>query len=215
MTSISDAISSGDKESVLSILVAEQLASDPRNSYGPAFAPEKKFGFAFGGFDDPAWLAYRELFGVTWDTLGTWTGVPTVEARGGRDYVFRQNPDNPFSFTRSNGERTQPRSMITDGGTIPRPFWCIPGLDPWTYMPGFLCHDYRFYEKHCLPDEVRSFESANDMLAEAIYTLMMEGVVPEDWRTVAVIHAGCASFVGRDLWDKEWTQESCDVVFGV
>ncbi|RNC82869.1 MAG: DUF1353 domain-containing protein [Phycisphaera sp.] len=39
--------------------------------------------------------------------------------------------------------------MYTDGGSIPRVFWSIPGYSPWGYAPAYIIHDWIFSVHQC------------------------------------------------------------------
>jgi hypothetical protein len=66
--------------------------------------------------------------------------------------------------------RITPVEMYTDGGSVPRVFWNIPGLSPWALGPAYVIHDYIFLVHRCgLPDpEVAklTFEDSALVLAE-------------------------------------------------
>ncbi len=164
-----------------------------------------------GRFGGLAWRLYKKLHKVKWEKRGKFVGDPAVIARGGRDYTYKPNPANPFKFIRSTDEEITPSAMITDGGSIPRVAWVIPGLDPWTYMPAYLIHDWDFIVHHCDPDKSRDFDEVNLTLAEAVYTLMMDNpnIVTPDWRKVEIIYQGVSSFVGKGVWNRAWTQGQC------
>lgn len=102
--------------------------------------------------------------------------------------------------------------MHTDGGSIPRIAWAIPDLDPWTYINGYLIHDWDFIVHHCRPDQGREFGPVNLTLGEGIYTLMMTGQVRPDWRKVEIVYQAVSSVVGQKVWNRPWTQEECKVV---
>ncbi len=207
-------------EKELTPFVEEFLRNDPGIPTIPASMSQREPGQTplglLGGliptpgtFRDPAWWAYKKVWGIHWDVAGTFSGEPMVVANGGRDYIFRGG--NGFSFTRSSGEVITPGPMITDGGSIPRICWSIPGLNPWDYMPAFLIHDWDFMAHHCKADYPRSFEQANLTLAEGVYTLMANGTVPEDWRVLVAIFLGVSSFIGRKVWGRQWTPDQCQV----
>jgi hypothetical protein len=163
-----------------------------------------------GDFGGIGWRVYKALHGVEWDQQGEFHGPSTITWRAARDYLFRPDPANPFFFVRSNGQRIQPATMMTDGGSIPRLVWSVPDMDPWAYLPAYLLHDWLFTAHHCVPDQAGSFEDANTILAEAIYTMMVTGMVGADWRKVEVIYQAVSSFVGRRVWDRVWTTGECD-----
>jgi len=163
----------------------------------------------FGSFSDVVWKIYKSLYGVQWDKVGRFEGRVNLEVRGGTDYYYRTDKSDPFRFIRSTGEEIIPQDVVTDGGSIPRLAWAIPGFDPWTYLPAYLIHDWDFVAHHCIPEYKRTFSESNATLAEAIYTMMMAGTVEEDWRRIVLIHSGCSSYVGRRVWDRVWSQADC------
>src|SRR5690242_2673175 len=60
-----------------------------------------------------------------------------------KDYFeFIPKANKPFAFVRKSGKRIEPRRMFTDGGSIPRILWSVPGFSPWGQGPAFLVHDY-------------------------------------------------------------------------
>src|SRR5262249_2306194 len=139
----------------------------------PAAAPPE-------GLDDPAafdswlWRRYLRNARPDWARGGAFAGDYTLRDRGGGGYDYLPGPGNEFTFTRKNGERITPGRMITDGGSVPRPAWLIPGINPRSYMRAYVVHDWLFLAHHCLrpEDPAGTFERANLVLAEAIFTLM-------------------------------------------
>lgn len=131
-----------------------------------------------------------------------WTGP-------GRKFLYIPNYKTPFKFTRANGEVIQPGVMATDAGSIPQLFHSI--VDPWTYLPGFIIHDYEF---GIGPNGTKPFKDVNKTLAEAIKTQMTNGYLnTEIPRTnaldVKTIYSGVNSFVGKGIWnDQDGTQET-------
>lgn len=161
------------------------------------------------GFDSWLWLAYKATFGVKWDVKGQFQGKYTLEPRGPFNYLYRPDPASPFRFKRKNGDVIQPGVMMTDGGSVPRVAWLIPGIDPWTYIDAYVIHDWLFLNHHCDAASSASFEEANLTLAEAIYSEMVTGKVDADWRNVEIVYRAVSSFVGRGVWNREWDQTEC------
>jgi hypothetical protein len=64
---------------------------------------------------------------------GQLDGTVTVDWASQDLFIYR--PENKPLWFRpdfmSKNERIQPVAMYTDGGSIPRFFWNIPGLSPW------------------------------------------------------------------------------------
>jgi hypothetical protein len=136
-----------------------------------------------------------------WRRQGRFVGEPRLEWLGLRRYRFFQDPDAPFYFERSTGEQVKPGEMITDGGTIPRAAWSIPGFSPWDFMPAYVIHDWDF-QAHWDGKSERSFEQANLTLAEGLYTLMKTGAASCDLLKIEIIYRAVSSPIGRHGWDK-------------
>lgn len=198
------------------------LAGGPRNKFTTALTALKNLGGSglrsalegTGEFGGLSWWMYKKLFTVTWERRGAFLGRYSLEWNGPRDYTFIPDKDDPFRFVAKDGTETRPQRMKTDGGSVPRIAWAVPDLDPWTYLPAYLIHDWGFITHHCLPDASRTFEEVNQALAEGIYTMMMDGTVPADWRKVEVVYRSVSSSVGRGLWDRNWTAAQCDLTLG-
>lgn len=168
-------------------------------------------GFIVGRtFSSPEWKAHRLLWGCPWAAPGGhFEGEVSLKWRGEQDYVYRPNPANPLRFTRPNGEVIEPGVMATDGGSVPRLVWSIPGLNPWSMLPAYLVHDWICISHHTTSSCVWSFEDCNTILGEGIYTMMTnpqpDFSTPEDWRVAAAIVLAVSSYIGRRLWASQWT----------
>jgi hypothetical protein len=200
----------------------EEIAEEVDHLPSPPCQPVGLLGGALpavsavaGTFADPLWHLYKRLKGVTWDRVGTFVGVPQIEARGGREYVLRQPDTDPFRFVRANGELVVPGAMRTDGGSVPRVAWFVPNLDPWNYMPAYLIHDWEFVRHHCHAGYEKSFAEVNQTLGEAVYTMMRSGVVKEDWRAAVVIVLAVSTRIAKRVWDAPWTEEACRLTLNV
>lgn len=103
--------------------------------------------------------------------------------------------------------------MATDGGSVPRVAWLIHNLDPWAYLHAYALHDWLFLSHHCqLPgDPANTFERANTILAEAIYTLMRTepAKYAPDCRNVVVVYTAVASPIDRGVWGRQWDAPEC------
>jgi hypothetical protein len=132
-----------------------------------------------------------------WAKLGQFTGNPCIAWFGPRNYHFEQ--DVPvFSFIRSTGETIEPLAMQTDGGSVPRVFWSLPGFGPWDFFPAYIVHAWEF-KSHRV-----SFEEANITLAEGIYTLQKNAGASEvDLIQVEIIYRAVSSPIGKHIWDTK------------
>lgn len=101
---------------------------------------------------------------------GAFFGKLILEWRGPSDWLFLQQAD-PLSFLRWTGEQILPESIPTDLGSIPRPFWNLPGMDPEYYAKAYVIHDY-FFRTHCKRIGVPiDFDEANLILAEMLVAM--------------------------------------------
>ena len=167
--------------------------------------------FSFKSFDSLGWKLYKAVRRKNWRP-GEFINTPTIEAIGGREYVFRFNPHAPFAFKRYSGEVIVPHTMVTDGGSIPSCIWSL-GLDPWIYMGAYLIHDWEYMAHHANPNYAKTFEDVNDTLAEAILTLMVNKMAPENWWNLTAAYTGVSSLFGRTVWNRTWTKDALDKAF--
>jgi len=125
-------------------------------------------------------------------------------------FLYVPNQENPLRFTTSDRRVIVPRKMYTDGGSIPRLFWGIPGYSPWGYAPAYIIHDWLFEAHHCDVPEYRdiSFDRSADILAEGIKTLMETDVAPKDETTLWTIYEAVKSPIAKSVWDMP---ESCSL----
>ena len=119
-------------------------------------------------------------------------------------FIYIPSSDDPLRFTTSDRTVIKPARMYTDGGSIPRLFWGVPGYSPWGYAPAYIIHDWLFEAHHCaLPDyKDVSFQDSARILAEGIKTLMENGVAPKDETTLWAIYEAVKTPIARSMWDK-------------
>ncbi len=126
-------------------------------------------------------------------------------------FIYRPGKD-PLWFKPSFMKtRITPVEMYTDGGSVPRVFWNIPGLSPWALGPAYVIHDYIFLVHRCgWPDpEVAkiSFDDSALVLAEIGKSLIAHHLVKHD-ALDAIVWAVRTQYA-RDLWNKPGTPEDC------
>lgn len=129
---------------------------------------------------------FRGLFSLIW--IGP-----------GRRFIYLPHSPDPFTFIRSTGEEITPGVMLTDAGSIPQLLHSF--IDPWTYLPGFIIHDWEFSKNVT----GKSFSDVNETLAEAIKTQMVDGYLntkkpEEDSISCRTIYSGVDSFIGKNIW---------------
>lgn len=132
---------------------------------------------------------------------GKFTGAVNITWHGPILYDFIQDPNNPFSFIRENGQVITPENMVTDGGSVPRIFWSVGGLSPWDFLPAYIIHDWLYVQHHAGACKYE-FQEVNTIMAEAIYTLMLTN--PNNVyspRDLWAIFSSVNSFAGKKVWD--------------
>jgi len=107
-----------------------------------------------------------------------------------------------------------PENMYTDGGSIPRVFWGIPGLSPWALGPAYIIHDWLFEVHRChrpAPPEVAqiTFEQSAQILAEVGKSLIEVGLV--DNNKLEDIVWAVRTRYARDIWDSDPTPDECKI----
>lgn len=157
------------------------------------------------------------LFAVALILAGCWTGKAYEEASVGKfegvlevrwlepdRFLFVPNKDDPLRFTTSEGTRViEPRPMYTDGGSIPRIFWSVPGYSPWGLAPAYIIHDWLFMAHHCGTTgyENVAFSDSSRIMGESIKTLMETDRVAKDESLFANVVAAVKTPIARRLWD--------------
>jgi hypothetical protein len=132
-------------------------------------------------------------------------GRLTIEWIAADKFIYRPDAKRPFYFKRANGEVIQPKSMYTDGGSIPRPLWALRGYSPWGFGPAFIAHDWLFDAHHCnLPEgQNHTVFTAADVLAEVMKTLM-EAPEPNVIKSPFLLYTideAVRTPIAQNLWD--------------
>lgn len=150
---------------------------------------------------------------ITYGT-GKLTGRVVVQWAQEDKFIYLKQT-NPLSFKPSFLEvAIVPDTMYTDGGSIPRLFWSIPGLSPWGLGPAYIIHDWLFQVHRCnraAPPEVRAitFEQSAQILAEVGKSLIDSGLVQHNMLDEIVW--AIQTRYARDIWDRAATPEECAV----
>jgi hypothetical protein len=135
---------------------------------------------------------------------GKFWGTTRLEWRNQHEFAFHQDPSHPFYFERANGEKIIPKSIYTDGGSIPRVLWGFRGYSPWEYGPAFIIHDWLFIAHHChdIGYERYNVNEAADIMSECIKTLMETNpkIVDKGPMTMYRMNLAVRSFVAKRLW---------------
>jgi hypothetical protein len=119
-------------------------------------------------------------------------------------FVYIPDRLDPLSFTTPGRPPIVAGIMSTDGGSIPRLFWGVPGYSPWGYAPAYIIHDWLFLAHHCAFPEYQTieFEDSAQILAEGIKTLMVAGIAPEDETTLWAIYEAVKSRIAKSIWNN-------------
>ena len=133
---------------------------------------------------------------------GSFSGKLDVEWIAPNQFIYRPHTADPLIYRTSDGRKIQPRTMFTDGGSIPRLFWSAPGFGPWDFAPGFIIHDWLFVQHRCKEGdwEAYDFPRSAAILAEAIKTQMENGNTAEP-TVVWAIHEAVSTPIAKHRWD--------------
>lgn len=133
---------------------------------------------------------------------GTLTGVLELRWANEDGFIYVPVAGNALTYTR--GDRVvRPDRMWTDGGSIPRVLWPLPGLSPWTFGPAYALHDWLFNRHRChkgTPQDDTSFEEANAILDDAILILIARKQASSHGEVHRMIRWAVDNF-GRAAWD--------------
>ncbi len=142
--------------------------------------------------------------------IGAFTGRFYLSWSGPNHFMYHPDAADPFTYHRkdANGavvEQITPKAMTTDGASIPRLVWPIPGFSPWDYGPAHIIHDWEF-QAHDDGLTDKSFEEVNLTFAEAMLTLMRVGYLEtakprENLDALYTIFSFVNSSLGRKVWD--------------
>jgi uncharacterized protein DUF1353 len=144
---------------------------------------------------------------------GDLKGRVVVEWSSEDKFIYRKQPGQTLSF-RPSFMKTAivPEDMYTDGGSVPRILWGIPGLSPWGLGPAYIVHDWIFQVHRCkrpAPPEVAAitFEQSALILAEVGKALIDHNLIKHDVLDEIVWAVG--SRYARDLWDQPGDAAAC------
>lgn len=156
---------------------------------------------------------------VSWITYGDGDlrGHVVIEWSGEDEFIYRPDPDRSkrLSFQPSFLKiPIVPEVMYTDGGSIPRIFWSIPGLSPWGLGPAYIIHDWLFLVHRChrtAPPEVTAitFEQSAQILAEVGKSLIEHNLVKNN-KLEEIVWAIQTKYA-RDIWDSPPGPKECDI----
>lgn len=123
-------------------------------------------------------------------------------------FIYRAT-GNPItfkpSFFKDGDGAIVPQDMFTDGGSVPRVFWSVPGLSPWALGPAYIIHDWLFAVRRCgfdAPPAVRAidFRQSAQVLAEVATALVEAGLIRNDRRDEIVW--AVSTRYARELWER-------------
>lgn len=165
----------------------------------------------------PVLLLVTTIIGcASWITYGDGILKGRVVVQWAREDKFIYlKTSNPLSFKPSFlNTPIVPETMYTDGGSIPRIFWSIPGLSPWGLGPAYVIHDWLFEVHRChrnAPPEVAAitFEQSAQVLAEVGKSLVDAGLI--DNNKLEEIVWAIRTRYARNIWDSPPTPEECAI----
>ena len=153
-----------------------------------------------------SWITYGD---------GVLKGHVIIEWTSEDEFIYRPDRSKLFSFQPSFlNTAIVPDTMYTDGGSIPRIFWSIPGLSPWGLGPAYIIHDWLFLVHRChrtAPPEVAAitFEQSAQILAEVGKSLIEAGLVQHN-KLEEIVWAIQTKYA-RDIWDSPPTPKECAI----
>jgi hypothetical protein len=146
---------------------------------------------------------------------GALGGTVSVDWTSEDLFIYRPGDDPLWfkpSFLMNTNQRIQPTAVVTDGGSIPRFFWNIPGLSPWAFGPAYVIHDYIFTVHRCgWNDPVASqitFDQSALVLAEIGKALLDRKLVKHDALDATVW--GVRTEYARSLWNTPLSVKECE-----
>jgi hypothetical protein len=95
-------------------------------------------------------------------------GYALVEVRH-RLWRYYPDPNQPLTYDDGRVYITLDQSFETDGASIPRIFWSVPGFDPMDWPKAALLHDW-LWEEHRRGGAI-GFHGSNRLLYNAIRTV--------------------------------------------
>ena len=127
--------------------------------------------------------------------MGVFTGDYGITWLSPRLYLYRPARGNPLTYTTDNGTKIILSDVFeTDGATIPRIFWSIPGFSPFDFFKAALVHDW-LYEMHHAGTSPIDFYEANEILEEACVAIGYS-----KWKA-KLVRRMCDLF-GHGVWDR-------------
>lgn len=128
--------------------------------------------------------------------VGRFTGGFSLRWLGHERFRYIPDPD-PLTFYRANGEVITPQEMDTDGGTILPILQVVSGVSRWSYAWAFLIHDWEWEIRRV---SEKSFEETNLTLAEAMRTMQIMGLLPDQPHAILNVYRGVMSAAARRRW---------------
>ena len=128
-------------------------------------------------------------------------------------FIYRVVDGNSLRFKPTFlDEFIVPQEMYTDGGSVPRIFWSIPGLSPWGLGPAYIIHDWLFEVHRCgrpaQPHEVNiDFDKSALILAQVGVCLVNAGLIDDD-KLDEVVWAIRTRYA-RNQWNRSGSEEEC------
>ena len=104
-------------------------------------------------------------------TPSTFSGSYCLIEIGYRLWQYLPDPYDPLTYTTADGRVIViDAEFETDGATVPRFLWSIPGLDPMDWPRAAILHDW-LWELHRAGRPIAGFFDSNRILEEAVRSL--------------------------------------------
>jgi hypothetical protein len=142
--------------------------------------------------------------------VGKFAGAVELRWLGADRFLFVPDENDPLRFTGPDGKVYQPQPIYTDGGSIPRIFWSVPGYSPWALGPAYVIHDWLFMAHHCQTQgyTTTTFEDSARVMAESIKTLMETNKVHKDVRLFWSVVTAVKTSFAENIWKSP---NACDL----
>ncbi len=144
--------------------------------------------------------------------VGEFDGKLRLQWIGPDRFVYIKDTNDPFRFTRADGEVIEPETFFTDSGSLPRFLRVKKDFSPMNYAPAYIIHDWMFQEltDNAFAGKDFCIEKSALVFGEGVKTLMESDngipVKPGLWK---ILYEGARSpaaeyAVTMQVWYEEF-----------